>query len=90
MSDDDSVRLSRSAAKAGSAAMSALQEEIPDASEARRLLLILANAAVSCGRLRVERTDVLDLVGGAYDQGARLPQEHSLFSEDRIEAYLAE
>ena len=82
MVDENSERLSRAAARAVSAAMTALHKEMPHASEARGLLLILANAAISCGRLRVGRTDVLDLVGGAYDQGARLPQEHSLFSED--------
>ena len=82
MVDDNSKRLSGAAAGAVTAAMTVLHEEEPEASEARRLLLILANAATSCGRLRVERTDVLDLVGGAYDQGARLPQESSLFSKD--------
>ncbi len=90
MVDEHSERSSRVAADAVSAAMTVVREEMPGASESRGLLLILANAAVSCGRLRVERTDVLDLVGGAYDQGARLPQEHSLFSVDRIAAYLAE
>jgi len=89
MADESSERLSRVAADAVSAAMSVVHKEMPDSSEARGLLLILANAAVSCGRLRVERTDVLDLVGGAYDQGVRLPQEHSLFAVDPITAYLA-
>ena len=90
MGDEDSERFSRVSADAVSAAMTVVREEMPEASEARGLLLILGNAAISCGRLRVERTDVLDLVGGAYDQGARLPQEHSLFPHGRIEAYLAE
>lgn len=79
MVDEDRVRLSRAAADAVSAAMQAIHEVMPESSEARALLLILGNAAISCGRLRVERADVLALVGRAYDQGARLPQTQSLF-----------
>jgi len=81
MADEDSVGLSRTAAEAVSVAMKDLKGAMPEASEARRLLLILANAAGSCGLLRVDRRDVLALVEGAYDQGARQPQEQSLFAE---------
>ena len=90
MSDEDSERFSRVAADAVSAAMTVVHEEMAEVSESRGLLLILANATVLCGRLRVERADVLDVVGGAYDQGAQLPQEHSRCSDGRTEGYLAE
>lgn len=81
MVDDERSRLSRAAADAVTAAMRVIHEAMPEASEARALLLILSNASMSCGLLRVERKDVLDLVGGAYDQGAQLPQQQYLFSD---------
>ncbi len=60
--------------------MHVVKQQMPEASEARGLLLILGNAAISCGRLRVEREDVLRLVSEAYDQGAGMEIETSLFS----------
>jgi hypothetical protein len=47
--------------------------ELPEASEKRRLLLVLANAAASCGILRIEFDDVVNLVSGAYKQASQLP-----------------
>jgi hypothetical protein len=78
--DDDRVLMSRASADAVAVAMDVLGRTLPEASEAGRLLLIMANAAVSCARLRVEREDVLALVMGAFDQGARMKEESSLFS----------
>ena len=82
MSINDAERISRVSADAVSAAMRLINTAMPDASEARGLLMILANAAVSCGRLRVDRADVLALIEGGYDQGALLPRERSLFPRD--------
>jgi hypothetical protein len=66
-------RLSRIAANAVAAAMRVAHAEMPEASEKRRLLLVLANAAASCGILRIEFDDVVNLVSGAYKQGSQLP-----------------
>jgi hypothetical protein len=82
MAATDAERISRVSADAVSAAMQVINHTMPEASEARGLLMILANAAISCGRLRVDRADVLALIEGGYDQGARLPQERSLFTRD--------
>lgn len=78
--NDDRVLLSEASADAVAVAMDVLGRVLPEASEARRLLLIMANAAVCCGRLRVEREDVVALVMGAFDQGARMKEENRLFS----------
>ena len=70
---DEQEHFSRVAANAVAAAMRVAHAEMPDASEKRRLLLILANTAASCGILRVEFDDVINLVTGAYRQGSQLP-----------------
>ena len=74
MSDEqERIRISKAAANAVAAAMRVTRSEMSDASEKRRLLLVLANAAASCGMLRIEYDDVMNLVSGAYKQGSQLP-----------------
>jgi hypothetical protein len=53
--------------------MRVTRSEMSGASEKRRLLLVLANAAASCGMLRVEYDDVMNLASDAYKQGSQLP-----------------
>jgi len=83
MIDDEGVRISRVAADAVAVAMRVVHEHMPEASEARGLLMIIANAAISSGRLRVEREDLLALAGGSYEQGRAMPPEVSLFFSAR-------
>jgi hypothetical protein len=46
----------------------------------RRLLLVLANAAASCGILRIDVDAVMKLVAGAYKQGLEVaPPAGALF-----------
>jgi hypothetical protein len=71
--EQEHIRFSRVAANAVGAAMRVAHAEMPEASEKRRLLLVLANAAASCGILRIEFNDVMNLVVGAYKQGSQLP-----------------
>jgi hypothetical protein len=74
MSDErERIRFSKAAANAVAAATRVTRSEMPDASEKRRLLLVLANAAASCGMLRIEYDDVMNLVSDAYKQGSQLP-----------------
>lgn len=74
MSDEqERIRSSKAAANAVAAAMRVTRSEMSDASEKRKLLLVLASAAASCGMLRIEYDDVMNLVSGAYKQGSRLP-----------------
>jgi hypothetical protein len=71
--EEDHIRLSRVAANAVAAAMRVAKDEMPEISEKRQLLLVLTNAASSCGILRIEFDDVMTLVAGAYRQGSQLP-----------------
>jgi hypothetical protein len=74
MSDEqEGIQFSQVAANAVAAAMRVAHAEMPGDSEKRRLLLVLANAAASCGILRVEFDDLMKLVAGAYKQGSQLP-----------------
>jgi hypothetical protein len=75
MSDEQEhiKHISSIAADAVAAAMRVTKAEIPEDSEKRRLLLFLANAAASCGILRIDFDDVMNLVAGAYRQGSQLP-----------------
>ena len=62
MSDEqERIRFSKTAANAVAAAMRVTRSEMSDASEKRRLLLVLANAAASCAMLRIEYDDVMKL-----------------------------
>jgi hypothetical protein len=70
---DEQERFSRVAANAVATAMRITHAEMPEASEKRRLLLVLTNAAASCGILRIDFDDVMNLVAGAYKQGSQLP-----------------
>jgi len=79
MGDDERARISRVAAEAVAVAMRVVHEHMPEASEVRGLLLIIGNAAISSGRLRVDREDFLALAGGSYEQGLAMSQETSLF-----------
>jgi hypothetical protein len=71
--EQERIRFSKAAANAVAAAMRVTRSEMSDASEKRRLLLVLANAAASCGMLRIEYDDVMNLVSDAYKQGSQLP-----------------
>jgi hypothetical protein len=74
MNDEDPrVHFSEVAAKAVAAALRLARSEMPKASDARLLLLILGNAAACCGRLRIEYDDVMSLTSGLYKEGAGLP-----------------
>jgi hypothetical protein len=74
MSDEqEHNQFSQVAANAMAAAMRVACAEMPEASEKRRLLLVLANAAASCGILRIEFDDVMKLAAVAYKQGSQLP-----------------
>lgn len=64
---------SKVAAVAVGAALRLARSEMPEASDARLLLMILGNAAACCGRLRVEYPDVLGIVSGLYKEGSELP-----------------
>jgi methanogenic corrinoid protein MtbC1 len=81
MSDEqEHIRFSRVAANAMQAAMRVTRDEMPEASEKRRLLLVLANAAASCGILRIDVDAVMKLVAGAYKQGLEVaPPAGALF-----------
>ncbi len=83
MNEQERIRLSEVAANAVAAAMRVAKAEMPEASEKRRLLSVLANVALSCGILRIEFDDVMTLVAGAYRQGSQLaapPTAISLFA----------
>ncbi|MEI6536723.1 MAG: hypothetical protein WCN98_15360, partial [Verrucomicrobiaceae bacterium] len=69
MAFSEAEAISLASAEAVAAAMSLIKELMPEASERRRLLMILANAASSCGMLGVDRKDVFDLVQGAFELG---------------------
>jgi hypothetical protein len=73
MTDDETAHYSKVAADAVAAALRLARSEMPEASDARLLLLILGNAAACCGRLRVEYPDVLSIVSGLYQKGSQLP-----------------
>ena len=48
--------------------------QMPEASDTRLLLLIVANAAACLGQLRVRSQDVLTVVWGFYEQGCEMPE----------------
>jgi hypothetical protein len=87
MSEPDRVKWSRVAANEVAIAMRAAKAELPDSSERRLLLLVLTNAASSCGMLRIDFEDVKALIAGAYQQGLQqpeLPPGASLFDVVRV------
>jgi hypothetical protein len=65
---------SRVAANAVAAALRLARSEMPEASDARLLLLIIGNAAACLGHLRVRSQDVMTIVWGFYEQGSELPE----------------
>jgi hypothetical protein len=73
LTDDEAAHYRRGAADAVAAALRLARSEMPEASDARLLLMILGNAAACCGRLRVEYPDVLSNVSGLYQKGTQLP-----------------
>jgi hypothetical protein len=74
MSTDEIERHSRVAANAVAAALRFARSEMPEASDARLLLLIVGNAAACLGRLRVRSQDVMTVAWGFYEQGSELPE----------------
>jgi hypothetical protein len=73
MASDDRERFSRVAADAVATALIYARAQMPEASDARLMLMILGNAAASCGILRVEYEDVEAVVSGLYQQGTEIP-----------------
>jgi hypothetical protein len=71
--NNERVEYSKVAADAVAPALRLARSEMPEASDARLLLMILGNAAVCCGRLRIEYPDVLRIVSGLYQEGSQLP-----------------
>ena len=49
------------------------RSEMPEASDARLLLLIIGHVAACLGRLRVRSQDVVTIAWGFYEQGSELP-----------------
>ena len=79
MPDSDAVAISQASAEAVAEAMNVIKRRMPEASEPRRLMMIMANAAASCGMLGIQRDDVLTLVAGAYENGSAKGPVRSLF-----------
>ena len=69
--EPENIRVSRVAAIAVAAAMRVAKAEMPEASERRLLLTVLANVASSAGILRIDFDDVMNIVAGAYRAGAQ-------------------
>jgi hypothetical protein len=66
MNDHERANYSRVAADAVAVALRLARLEMPEASDARLLLMILGNVAACCGRHRIEYPDVLRIVSGLY------------------------
>jgi hypothetical protein len=64
--EPENIRFSRVAAIAVAAAMKVAKAEMPEASERRLLLTVLANVASSAGLLRIDFDVVMNIVAGAY------------------------
>jgi hypothetical protein len=79
--EPENIRFSRTAANAVAAAMRVAKAEMPEASERRLLLIVLANVASSAGILRIDFEDVMNLVTLSYEQGMQQhnPPTGSLF-----------
>ena len=73
MNDHERADYSTVAADAVAAALRLARSKMPEASDARLLLMILGNAAACCGRLRIDYPDVLSIVSGLYREGSELP-----------------
>ena len=69
MSTGESERHRQVAADAVMAALRLAQSDMPDASAARMLLLIVGQAAAYLGRLGVNSHDVLRITWGYYEHG---------------------
>ena len=69
MSTEEAERYSRVATDAVEAALRLAQADMPDASAARMLLLIVGQAAACLGRLGVSSQDVLTITWGYYEHG---------------------
>jgi len=67
-------RHNRVAADAVAAALRFARSEMPEACDARLLLLIVGRAAACLGRLRVRSQDVMTITWGFYNQGSELPE----------------
>jgi hypothetical protein len=69
MTIDESERYSRVAADAVEAALRLARSDMPEASAARILLLIVGQAAACLGRLGVNSQDVLTITWGYHERG---------------------
>jgi hypothetical protein len=72
--DRERERFSRVSANAVAAALRLGRSEMPEASDARLLLMIVANAAACLGRLRVNSQDALTVFWDAYEQGTKMTE----------------
>ncbi len=70
----DIERHSRVAADAVATALRFARLEMPEAPDARLLLLIVGNAAARLGQLRVRSQDVLTVAWGFHEQGGEWPE----------------
>ena len=73
LSPGEIERHSRVAADAVAAALRFARSEMPEACDARLLLLIIGHVAACLGRLRVRSQDVVTIAWGFYEQGSELP-----------------
>jgi hypothetical protein len=69
MTTYENERYSRVAADAVEAALRLARADMPEASAARMLLLIVGQAAACLGRLGVNSKDVLTITWGYYEHG---------------------
>ena len=82
MSTGESERYRQVAADAVTAALRLAQSDMPDASAARMLLLIVGQAAACLGRLGVNSQDVLTITWGYYEHGRSEATPHWEDHED--------
>jgi hypothetical protein len=74
MSAEEIERYNRVAADAVATALRFARSQMPEASDARLLLLIVGNASARLGNLRVRSQDVMTVAWGFYEQGSELPE----------------
>ena len=73
MSESEAVQFSKVAAEALRAALEVGRQRMPEASDARLLLLAIRYAAVGCARHGVVYADLECLVSSAFEHGRQLP-----------------
>jgi hypothetical protein len=74
MNDVEIERHSRVAADAVATAFRFARSQMPDATDARLLLLIVGNASACLGQLRLRLQDVMTVAWGFYEQGSEISE----------------